>query len=350
MAEWTTAFINNLPDSAFAYIESGGEKDDEGKTTPRSLRHFPHHNAQGNLDLPHLRNALSRGPQSDVWPSGKGHLDQHAEEAGVGESAKSLAVKFAEGSDEIVEGLGVPFGLDLDGQQFTAKSDLCLDWFPNGGRPILYHHGFDDAVKMAAVGHEVESFMTDDGLWVRAQLDKSSKYYDRVKQLVEKGAVGWSSGAPDHKVKVAGDGHIDLWPPVEFSLTPTPAKPNRVTYSVKTADALEHLAAVKADIPEPLSAAAIEQTQGDSEPESLAEQSEQVLAGLKAWAERMEARADARVKVGRELSKANIDSLREAHRLIGALLERADAPSREEAEASKSALAALDLQLALTAD
>lgn len=31
---------NDLPDSAFAYIESGGTKDAEGKTTPRSLRHF----------------------------------------------------------------------------------------------------------------------------------------------------------------------------------------------------------------------------------------------------------------------------------------------------------------------
>jgi phage head maturation protease len=45
---------NDLPDSAFAYIEPGGEKDSEGKTTPRSKRHFLIH------DAAHVRNALAR--------------------------------------------------------------------------------------------------------------------------------------------------------------------------------------------------------------------------------------------------------------------------------------------------
>ena len=65
-AIWSTAFINNLPDSAFLYIESGGEKDDEGKTTPRSLRHFPYKGPDGSVDMPHLRNAMSRIPQSNL--------------------------------------------------------------------------------------------------------------------------------------------------------------------------------------------------------------------------------------------------------------------------------------------
>jgi hypothetical protein len=58
----TSASINDLPDSAFAYIESGGKKDSSGKTIPRSLRHFPVH------DEAHARNALARAPQS---PFGK---------------------------------------------------------------------------------------------------------------------------------------------------------------------------------------------------------------------------------------------------------------------------------------
>lgn len=57
-APMATSSINDLPDSAFAYIESGGSKDSSGKTTPRSLRHFPVH------DAAHTRNALSRAPQS----------------------------------------------------------------------------------------------------------------------------------------------------------------------------------------------------------------------------------------------------------------------------------------------
>ena len=59
-AEWDTDYINNLPDSAFAYIEPGGEKDEQGKTVPRSLRHFPYKNAQGNLSPDHVRNGLAR--------------------------------------------------------------------------------------------------------------------------------------------------------------------------------------------------------------------------------------------------------------------------------------------------
>jgi Escherichia/Staphylococcus phage prohead protease len=49
---------NDLPDSAFAYIEPGGTKDGSGKTAPRSLRHFPIH------DAAHVRNALARASQS----------------------------------------------------------------------------------------------------------------------------------------------------------------------------------------------------------------------------------------------------------------------------------------------
>jgi HK97 family phage prohead protease len=58
MAQMSAANINDLPDSAFAYIEPGGSKDADGKTTPRSKRHFPIH------DEAHVRNALSRAPQS----------------------------------------------------------------------------------------------------------------------------------------------------------------------------------------------------------------------------------------------------------------------------------------------
>src|SRR3974390_2048359 len=61
-AEITNAAINDLPDSAFAYIEPGGAKDAQGKTIPRSKRHFPVH------DEAHARNALARAPQS---PFGK---------------------------------------------------------------------------------------------------------------------------------------------------------------------------------------------------------------------------------------------------------------------------------------
>jgi len=84
--EWDTEYINNLPDSAFAVISSGGEKE-EGKTVPRTLRHLPHHKSDGSLDIPHLRNALARLPQTELSAEDKGqakaHLCAHAKDSEI---------------------------------------------------------------------------------------------------------------------------------------------------------------------------------------------------------------------------------------------------------------------------
>lgn len=76
--QWTRSYINSLPDSAFASIE----------TTPegKKVRHLPHHDRSGRVDLPHVRNALSRLPQVDwVDPANaaaaRAHLKAHLEDA-----------------------------------------------------------------------------------------------------------------------------------------------------------------------------------------------------------------------------------------------------------------------------
>lgn len=51
--------VNKLPDSSFAVIEAGGTEDAEGKTTPRSLRHFPYKNAEGKVDVKSLEDSLA---------------------------------------------------------------------------------------------------------------------------------------------------------------------------------------------------------------------------------------------------------------------------------------------------
>lgn len=66
-AQWTTGYINRLPDSAFLYVEPGGKKDDTGRTTPRSLRHLPVYDVDGQLDIAHLRNALAQIPKAGPW-------------------------------------------------------------------------------------------------------------------------------------------------------------------------------------------------------------------------------------------------------------------------------------------
>ncbi len=51
-ATWSRAYIRQLPDSAFALVETGA--------AGKPLRHLPHHDAKGALDVPHLCNALAR--------------------------------------------------------------------------------------------------------------------------------------------------------------------------------------------------------------------------------------------------------------------------------------------------
>ncbi len=89
---WTRGYINDLPDSAFAVILPGGQKDEKSRTVPRTLRKFPHHNRSGAVDLPHLRNANARVPQSEVPEEYKKkamkHLAAHKRQAGIGVAAE----------------------------------------------------------------------------------------------------------------------------------------------------------------------------------------------------------------------------------------------------------------------
>jgi hypothetical protein len=103
-ADMSTASINDLPDSAFAYIEPGGKKDEHGRTTPRSLRHFPIH------DAAHVRNALSRAPQSPFGDRAMGKIRAAAKKFGIGEAKKE-----ADMADQVAKADGP----ELDDQDGT---------------------------------------------------------------------------------------------------------------------------------------------------------------------------------------------------------------------------------------
>lgn len=77
--EWDTAYVNNLPDSAFFYV-ADGDKDEDGKTTPRTLRKLPYRDAQGNIDLPHVRSALSYLSRTEIPDSAKERIRREAQE------------------------------------------------------------------------------------------------------------------------------------------------------------------------------------------------------------------------------------------------------------------------------
>ena len=158
------------------------------------------------------------------------------------------------------EGLAIPYGgpangQDLTGSHFTAKSDLCLDWFPDGGRPLLYRHGFDPDVKAVPIGKEAGAVREDDrGRWYRIQIERAKQYASEVKQLADEGLLSLSSGAVDHLTKIAAKtGEIKMWPWVELSLVTSPANPEALLYKVKSLDAVEHISIVDTSVPEPVS-------------------------------------------------------------------------------------------------
>ncbi len=93
-AVWSTASANDLPDSAFAYIEDGGEKDEEGKTKPRTLRHLPYKNADGKVDPAHVRNALARLSQTKIPEAAKAAAKRKLVAA-----AKSVGIEVSDDDD-----------------------------------------------------------------------------------------------------------------------------------------------------------------------------------------------------------------------------------------------------------
>jgi len=123
-AVWTTAYINNLPDSAFAIVLTGGKKDQGNKTVPRSLRKLPYKDANGKVDLPHLRNALARLPQSDLTAAQKKSalkvLQAAAKKVGVGAAAKKDA--------NVKKGMGIELGalVGVDYEKVSKQGDWFL--------------------------------------------------------------------------------------------------------------------------------------------------------------------------------------------------------------------------------
>lgn len=179
----------------------------------------------------------------------------------IGQSIKSLGNNRIGG---YLVAWGKPGDTDLTNEYFTADTDFMLDRFPIAGQAlVLYHHAMDDAAK----GYELGTFDTatvdDYGLWAEAQLEVAEKYKRdprvraklenlilKIKALVERQALGWSSGTAPQLVERDG-GHIRRWPIVEGSLTPSPAQPGKTRIqaikALTAADTLESLLVIEGE-------------------------------------------------------------------------------------------------------
>lgn len=118
---WAASYVNDLPDSAFLYIERGGQKDGDGKTTPLSLRHFPYRDKTGAVDIPHLRNAIARIPQARIEG-----LDQAALQR-LQERARRLLDQTQRGTARTEDDPMNPELLKLLGLEDGASDEQVLD-------------------------------------------------------------------------------------------------------------------------------------------------------------------------------------------------------------------------------
>jgi HK97 family phage prohead protease len=198
-AQMSTASINDLPDSAFAYIEPGGKKDSSGKTVPRSKRHFPLH------DEEHVRNALSRAPQSPFGDKAMPKIRAAAKRYGIqmqmnsrpdlGLCVRSFGFEFEQRSDgRTLEGYAAVFDTpatirDVNGdfeetilpRAFKRSLDLRT--------PILqWDHGKDPRIGTAPIGAIEELSEDTKGLHVRARLFDHPDI-ERVRLAIEAQAV-----------------------------------------------------------------------------------------------------------------------------------------------------------------
>ena len=215
--QWSQAYINDLEDSAFLHIAPGGEKDDEGKTTPRSLRHFPVRDVDGELDIPHLQNAISRIPQSRI-PSlsaddltalqeqarqllagaqKKGGTDKAAKQDGgavVGAGSFSKTIPLIKGVDPQDERfvLGIvlePEVVDAQGDIYSAEeirqaAHRFMEEF--GGLGLMHRLQVNGQVRilesyLAPVDFEIGEVKVRRGTWLLAVRILSDELWARIK-------------------------------------------------------------------------------------------------------------------------------------------------------------------------
>ena len=182
----------------------------------------------------------------------------------MADEQRTVTLKAIDDESLTVAGYGVVWGgKDLEGEYFTRDTDFWFDRITE--RPMtLYDHAQDGAIKRTVIGRVARKAVDDVGLWIEAQIDRANQYADAIQGLVEKGILGWSSGAVGHLTDRDKDGRITSWPVVEFSLTPTPAEPRTLGVSALRSLA-ESEPAVKAWIPEEADKAASEHAASSDE-------------------------------------------------------------------------------------
>lgn len=204
-----------------------------------------------------LEAAASRLPQTDapaeVLSRARGVIDHYAERA---EKAADFLVfdgsQIKTLSDAgLVGGYLIRFSSardpDLEHDYFTQSTDFDID--VGDTRSVYYEHGQDRTLGVRKLTRFTLKRVDDVGLWIEAQLQIRDEYEEFIRDQVEKGKMGWSSGAVAHLVRLEPSNyntrHITYWPVAEATITPRPAEPRNKIIPLKST-ALQELVKAQA--------------------------------------------------------------------------------------------------------
>ena len=203
-AEWDRAYINDLPDSAFAVIEPAYKR---GETDNKNARHLPYKDKNGKVDLPHLRNALARmnqiKPVTDsisteelraqarkvLIPLAKKHLP---DSKWAKESEKDIPAELSEIIDKVEKegitlSMGKPTNIELveDTEDFKLLKFELID--------VGTYNGVEFDEQFITEQFEAFKKMQSDGIVIPHGLDHSKRTLDQLGQVVDMEIVGKGS-------------------------------------------------------------------------------------------------------------------------------------------------------------
>jgi HK97 family phage prohead protease len=207
----STQSIDDLPDSDFAYIEPGGHKDSSGKTTPRSLRHFP------IQDADHVRDALARAAQSPFGDKALPAIKKAAKKFGIDAGGSTRTgglysrsyilddIQVARGGDgRTVEAYAAVFNTSASVRDQDGEYEEVID--PSAfnrtlehsrrsgvGIPVLFNHGMTlygtpSERHSVPIGVSEEIRVDGNGLFTRSRYHKTQAA-DEVLEAIRGGSI-----------------------------------------------------------------------------------------------------------------------------------------------------------------
>ena len=230
-AAWPSSYLHRLPDDAFLHVETGGRIDPSGRTLPRSHRHLPVRDADGALDLPHLRDAMAQLPNAGPWLASDVRDTLIAKAKTLHAAALTTTHKAAKGLPDWSlgylahldrhEALGVPreeaHKAWAGDKMIGGRAVDLLKGLKRGGAPVSKAVSEVDSV-VAALRKKVATFnaRVGDRPGMKQSLKALAKAYDRgtaafdaTRRPMVKSREQWGAGRVNAMLRLTASGKPD---------------------------------------------------------------------------------------------------------------------------------------------